>query len=317
MKSIRHWFDTSADQAEFFADGKTKVDWLRVIPFIGIHLGCLLAFSVGVSPLAIFICVFLYLLRMFAITGFYHRYFSHKSFKTSRVLQFIFAVIGAASTQRGPLWWAAHHRTHHRHSDQKKDPHTPNKGFLWSHMGWFLSRENYVADYKRVTDLQKYKELVWLDRYDTAVPFFLALGLLILGNRLNAYYPSLGTSGWQLVVWGYFISTVVLIHATLCINSLAHKVGKRRYATQDQSRNNGFLALVTLGEGWHNNHHYFPASARQGFYWWEVDITFYILKIFSWLGLIWDVRTVPIEKRDNHAGAPYYEDSFANKEIKQ
>ena len=265
MKSIRHWFDTSANNADFVAGDKSQIDWLRVIPFIGIHLGCLLAFSVGVSSIAVFICIFLYFIRMFAITGFYHRYFSHKSFKTSRVLQFIFAVIGAASTQRGPLWWAAHHRSHHRHSDQEKDPHTPKKGFFWSHMGWFLSRDNYVADYKMVPDLRKFKELVWLDRYDTAVPFFLALGLLILGNRLNYYFPELGTSGWQLVVWGYFISTVVLIHATLCINSLAHKLGKRRYETDDQSRNNAPLALITLGEGWHNNHHYFPASARQGF----------------------------------------------------
>lgn len=300
MKSIRRWFDTSAGQTEFVADGKKQIDWLRVVPFIGIHLGCLLAFFVGVSPVAVLLCVFLYFIRMFAITGFYHRYFSHKSFKTSRALQFIFAVIGAASTQRGPLWWAAHHRSHHRHSDQDQDPHTPNKGFLWSHMGWFLSRENYLVDHKLVTDLQKFKELVWLDRYDTAVPFFLALGLLILGNRLNYYYPELGTSGWQLVVWGYFISTVVLIHATLCINSLAHKLGRKRYVTKDESRNNAPLALITLGEGWHNNHHFFPASARQGFFWWELDITFYILKIMSWFGLVWDIRTVPLDKRDSY-----------------
>lgn len=300
MKLIKHWFDSSASKSEFTGSVGGQVDWLRVIPFIGIHLACVLVMVVGISSAAVFVCIALYLIRMFAITGFYHRYFSHKSFKTSRTVQFIFAVIGAASTQRGPLWWAAHHRTHHRHSDTDKDPHTPNKGLFWSHMGWFLSRSHYVTDYSKVADLRKYKELVWLDRYDTAVPFLLALALLILGNRLNYYFPELGTSGWQLVVWGYFISTVILIHATLCINSLSHRWGKQRYNTKDQSRNNAVLAVITLGEGWHNNHHFFPTSARQGFYWWEVDITYYVLKVMSWFGLVWGLKVVPKTKRDSH-----------------
>lgn len=302
MKAIKHWFDSSStlpeDQQALADSTQEKIDWLRVVPFIGIHLACLAVIWVGVSPLAIGIAVGLYFLRMFAITAFYHRYFSHKAFKTSRVVQFAFAFIGASSTQRGPLWWAAHHRSHHRHSDTDADPHTPSKGFLWSHMGWFLSRKHYRTDYSLIKDFAKYKELVWLDRFDTAAPFLLALALLILGSTLNNFFPELGTSGWQLVVWGYFISTVVLIHATLCINSLAHWFGSKRYPTKDDSRNNWWLALITLGEGWHNNHHYYPASARQGFFWWEIDLTYYLLKLMSYCGLVWDLRDVPQRKRD-------------------
>lgn len=301
MKSIRQWFDNGEADLSVaeLGNADTGVDWLRVIPFLIMHLACLAVIFVGISSIAVAVAVALYLIRMFAITAFYHRYFSHKSFKTSRTVQFVFAFIGATATQRGPLWWAAHHRQHHRHADQSADPHSPKHGFFWSHMGWFLSGKHYQADYSLVPDWKRFAELRWLDRFDLIAPVVLAASLFISGVLLEKFAPGLGTNGWQMLVWGYFISTVVLLHATLLINSMAHRVGKKRYTTGDESRNNFVLALLTLGEGWHNNHHHYPASARQGFYWWEVDISYYLLKFMQKTGLIWDVRTVPLHKRES------------------
>ncbi len=300
MKSIVKWFDNGESQPPV-RTGSRNIDWLRIIPFIALHLACLAVIWVGISTIAVITAITLYLLRMFAITAFYHRYFSHKAFKTSRPIQFIFALLGASATQRGPLWWAAHHREHHRHADQEADPHSPRQGFLWSHMGWFLSDSYYQADYSLVTDLKKFPELRLLDRYDILVPVLLAVGLFAMGSFLQQSQPQLGTSGAQMLVWGFFISTVFLIHATLAINSMAHRFGKQRYNTGDESRNNALLALLTLGEGWHNNHHHYPVSARQGFYWWEIDISYYLLKGMAKLGLVWDLRTVPEERRAQHA----------------
>lgn len=291
--SLLAWFDASRYADSSARSESDRIDWIRIAPFIALHLACLLVFWVGVSPVAIVAFLFSYLIRMFAITAFYHRYFSHRAFRTSRPVQFFFAMIGAASTQRGPLWWAAHHRQHHRCADQEDDPHAPRHGFLWSHMGWFLSRRHFATDYERIPDLAKYPELRWLDRYALLVPVAYAALWFALGAALSRLAPGLETSGWQLLVWGYFISTVVLIHATLTINSLAHVWGRRRYATRDDSRNNFWLALLTLGEGWHNNHHHYPGSARQGFFWWEIDLSYYVLKLMSSLGLVWDVKTVP------------------------
>jgi stearoyl-CoA desaturase (delta-9 desaturase) len=295
---IRRWFDNNAAKAHIADASKTDIDWYRIVPFVGLHLGCFAIIWVGFSITALLVAIGLYLIRMFAITAFYHRYFSHKSFKTSRPLQFVFAVLGASATQRGPLWWAAHHRSHHRHSDTEADPHSPRQGFWWSHMGWFLSNAGFQADYDLVPDLKRYPELRLLDRFDVIVPLMLIGFLFGLGSLLAYLAPELNTSGAQLVVWGYFVSTVALTHATLSINSLAHVFGRRRYQTTDDSRNNLLLALLTLGEGWHNNHHHYPVSARQGFYWWEIDISYYALKMMAALGLIWDMKTVPKHKRD-------------------
>lgn len=301
MKSIRQWFDNG--EADFsvaeIGGAETKIDWVRVMPFVFMHVACLAVFVVGVSAVAVITALVLYFIRMFAITAFYHRYFSHKSFKTSRVTQFVFAVIGASAAQRGPLWWAAHHRQHHRHADAPADPHSPQQGIIWSHMGWFLSNKHYRADYRLVKDWSRYNELRWLDRFDLIVPLALALILFFTGMVLEKLAPGLGTNGWQMLVWGFFISTVMLLHATLLINSMAHRIGKKRYQTGDDSRNNFLLALLTLGEGWHNNHHHYPVSARQGFYWWEIDISYYLLKLFKRTGLIWDLRAVPIHKRES------------------
>ncbi|MCC7633090.1 acyl-CoA desaturase [Stenotrophomonas rhizophila] len=290
---MRRWFDTSAEPAPP-AGAAQRVDWLRAIPFAAMHLACLAVIWVGVSWVAVGVAVALYALRMFAITAFYHRYFAHRTFRASRPVQFVFALIGAASVQRGPLWWAAHHRNHHRHTDTAADPHSPGvHGFWWSHMGWFLTTDGFRTDWARIPDLARYPELRWLDRFDTLVPIVLAALLFGLGALLERLAPSWGTSGGQMLVWGFFISTVVLFHATVSINSLAHRFGRQRFATGDDSRNNLWLALLTFGEGWHNNHHFFPGTARQGFYWWELDITWYGLRLMAALGLVRDLKPVP------------------------
>ncbi|MES2181496.1 MAG: acyl-CoA desaturase [Pseudomonadota bacterium] len=298
------WFDNDAvkieDGLEIQHANWQQIDWPRVIPFVLIHLACFAVFWVGFSWFALCFAIALYALRMFAITGFYHRYFSHKAFHTSRFFQFILAVFGASAVQRGPLWWASHHRHHHARSDKIDDVHSPvHHGFLWSHLGWFLSNKNFSTQTARVKELTKYVELRLLDRFDVIVPTLLGISIYLIGIWLEDYYPNLNTNGLQLLVWGFAISTVFLYHATFTVNSFAHVWGKRRYATTDQSRNNLWIALITLGEGWHNNHHHYPGSARQGFYWWEIDFTYYGLRLLAALGLIWDLRTVPLAIRES------------------
>jgi stearoyl-CoA desaturase (delta-9 desaturase) len=292
LASLARWFDSGAERVSD-RDGD-RIDWLRTTPFIAVHLACLAVFWVGVSRLALEIAGGLYLLRMFAITGFYHRYFAHRTFRTTRALQFAFACIGASSVQRGPLWWAAHHRNHHINADTFADPHSPRvHGFLWSHMGWFLTSNGFRTDWKRIPDLAKFPELRWLDRYDVLMPVALATALYFLGAWLRHLAPQSGVTGGQLLVWGFFVSTVVLFHATVTINSLAHGFGTRRFDTRDDSRNNLWLAMLTLGEGWHNNHHFCPSSVRQGFRWWEVDMTYYALRLLQVLGLVHALKPVP------------------------
>jgi stearoyl-CoA desaturase (delta-9 desaturase) len=290
--SVLRWFDTSR-HVDVAAANADRIDWLRVLPFVGLHLACVGVYWVGFSWFAFWTALALYALRMFAITGFYHRYFSHKAFRTSRPVQLLFALLGAASVQRGPLWWAAHHRHHHRHADTEHDIHSPRHGFFRSHMGWFMTPRSFGTNFDAIRDLAKFPELRWLDRFDILVPVALAAGLFALGRWLQHAYPALDTSGPQLLVWGFFVSTVVLFHVTVTINSLAHRWGTRRYATNDDSRNNWLLALLTFGEGWHNNHHHFPGSARQGFVWWEYDLTYYGLRMLSLFGLVHDLKTVP------------------------
>jgi len=283
LKAFRHWFDSGAAAAD--ADARS-IDWARVAPFLAMHVGCLGVFWTGASFTSVILAAALFALRMFAITAFYHRYFSHRAFRTSRAAQLLFAVLGASAAQRGPLWWASHHRHHHAHADQPSDCHSARMhGFLWSHVGWFLSSENFATRHSRIGDLGRYPELRWLDRFDAAVPALLAVALFAAG-------------GLELVVWGFCVSTVALYHATFTINSLAHRFGTRRYATRDDSRNNFWLALLTFGEGWHNNHHHYPVAARQGFYWWEVDLAYYGLRVLSALGIVWDLRSVPPSARE-------------------
>jgi stearoyl-CoA desaturase (delta-9 desaturase) len=231
---------------------------------------------------------------MFAITAGYHRYFSHASFKTGRLFQFALAWIGASAAQKGPLWWAAHHRHHHAASDSDDDVHSPvTRGFWWSHLGWIFSRGYRETNWTLVRNLARYPELRWINRHSLVPPAVLATALLGAGAALRRWLPASQTDGVQLLVWGFFVSTVLLYHATFAVNSLAHVYGTRRFPTTDASRNNLWIALVTLGEGWHNNHHFAPTSARQGFFWWEIDVTHGVLVVLSWLGLVWDLRPPP------------------------
>lgn len=266
---------------------KQAVFWL-------VHLSCILVFWVGFSWAAVAACLFFYIVRMFAITGGYHRYFSHRSYQTSRVFQFFLACLGASSAQKGPLWWASHHRHHHRHSDTEEDVHPPIIHGIWyAHVGWVLSSQFVKPRLDLMKDFLKFPELRLVDRFHLVPPVILGFAIYFLGVLLQRYYPGLGTNGFQMLVWGFFVSTVLLYHGTFCINSMAHLVGSKRFKTGDHSRNCLILALITLGEGWHNNHHRYPGSERQGFYWWEIDITHYILKALSWMGLVWDLRVPP------------------------
>jgi stearoyl-CoA desaturase (delta-9 desaturase) len=296
--AIKSWVDSDISLGD--ASDPDSIDWPRILPFIGMHLACLGVIWVGWSAFAVGVAVALYVIRLLAITGFYHRYFSHKAFQTSRFVQFVFALLGASAVQRGPLWWASHHRHHHAHSDREPDAHSPHQhGFLWSHTGWFLSRANCHTREHLVRDLVKYPELRFLVRFDSLVPFVLAALLFFLVELLERHAPSLGVTGGQLLIWGFFISTVALFHVTFTVNSLAHRFGKRRYVTTDESRNNLWLALLTFGEGWHNNHHHYPRSVRQGFFWWEIDLTYYFLRLLEGLGLIWGLRPVPAAVRSS------------------
>ncbi|MGH8274362.1 MAG: acyl-CoA desaturase, partial [Gammaproteobacteria bacterium] len=258
------------------------------------HLACFAALWTGISPTALLVALGLYLARMFFIGGFYHRYFSHKAFKASRGVQFGMAVAGCTAGQRGPLWWAGHHRYHHAHTERPEDPHSPRqRGLFVSHMGWFMKAENWPTPARYVRDWARFPELRWIDRYDFLPFFALAAFAWGTGALLARFAPQLHTTGAQVLVVGFFWSTIALYHGTYTINSLAHLWGRRSYATRDDSRNNGLLALLTLGEGWHNNHHFYPGAARQGFRWWELDITYWGLRLCASVGLIRHLRPVP------------------------
>lgn len=299
--TLVQWFD-----ADYCPEGSDKVreqpdrvDWLRCIPFFVLHIGCFAVFLVGWSWIAVLAAVVFYFLRMFAVTGVLHRYFSHKTYRTSRFVQFILALWAGTAVQRGPLWWAYHHRHHHQHSDEQEDTHSPHvHGFWWSHIGWITSRRNFPTDYSKVRDLVKYPELVFLNRFDVLVPIAFAVLTFAFGWVLEVFAPHLGTSRWQILVWGFFVSTTFLFHGTSCINSLAHIIGRRRFDTDDGSRNSLVLSLITLGEGWHNNHHRYQSATRNGFYWWEIDPTFWGLKFLSWTRLIRDLKPVPTSVLD-------------------
>jgi stearoyl-CoA desaturase (delta-9 desaturase) len=251
------------------------------LPFIGLHLAVLAVLFLpdfGVSVTTLALCGFTYFIRMFGITGGYHRYFAHRSYKTSRVGQFLLAWLGCSALQKGPLWWASHHREHHRFSDTPDDPHSPHMtSFWWSHLGWIMSDDHTETPWHAIRDWSRFPELRFLDRFHWVPGIVLAVVCWLI-------------AGWSGLVWGFVISTVLVYHATFSINSLSHLIGTRRYATDDESRNNVFLALITLGEGWHNNHHHYQSSANQGFFWYEIDISFAVIRLLRLCGLVWDIR---------------------------
>ena len=251
---------------------------VRSVPFALIHLAPLAALFVDVRWQDWVVCGVLYVVRMFGITAGFHRYFAHRAFRTGRVMQFLLAFLGTTSAQKGVLWWAGHHRHHHVHSDDEHDVHSPKRGFLWSHLGWILAVKHDATPTERIRDFARFPELRFLNKHWLLPPTLLAVALLLIG-------------GWSMLLIGFFLSTVLLWHGTFLVNSLAHVWGSRRFATSDTSRNNLVIALLTLGEGWHNNHHHYCSTANQGFYWWEIDVSFYVIKALQKLGLVWDVRT--------------------------
>ena len=242
------------------------------------HIAALSIFFVPTTILAVSLCAVFYSMRVFALTAGYHRYFAHRGYKTSRLFQFIIAWMGCMSLQRGPIWWAGHHRVHHKHSDTEEDPHSPVANSVWwSHIGWVMSTRFNDSGWAQMKDWAKYPELRWLEKYDTVPGVLLAVFCYLVGGL-----PGLA--------WGFFLSTVLVYHVTFMVNSVCHLLGKRRFATDDDSRNNWVVALLTFGEGWHNNHHHYPSAARQGFRWYEVDISYSTLKVLSWFGIVWDLR---------------------------
>jgi stearoyl-CoA desaturase (delta-9 desaturase) len=269
------------------ADHGGDIVYPSAIPFLLVHLGCVAAIWTGVTWPSLALCVALYWLRMFGVTAGYHRYFSHRSYATGRVFQFILALIAQSSAQRSVLWWAAKHRHHHLYSDTVRDVHSPrHTGFLYSHVGWIFARRHDATDLGRVADFARYPELAWLQRFEILPAFILAIACLLI-------------AGWPGLVVGFFWSTVLVYHGTFMINSLAHVRGSRRYVTGDDSRNNPLLALITMGEGWHNNHHACPSSARQGFRWWEVDMTYYLLRLLALVGIVRELKAPPARVLSN------------------
>ncbi len=283
---------TSSNEPRVLNKPKLKTE----ISFTLVHLLPLAAIFTGATLFDWLLCIFLYFFRMFWITGGYHRYFAHRSYKTSRWFQFVIAFMAQTSAQKGALWWASHHRIHHRTSDTYDDPHSmKHYGFWYSHVGWIIGPDYKETDYKIIHDYAKYPELVWLNKYYLVPPFLLAITVMALGGIVNGGSIAMmfTSAGFSALFIGFFLSTVITYHGTFSINSIMHKFGKQRYESKDESKNSLWLALLTLGEGWHNNHHYYEVSARQGFFWWEIDITYYILRVFAFFGLIWDLNGVP------------------------
>ena len=264
------------------------------LPFWGVHVLAIVGIAItGFSWMGLLWTALMYAPRMFFVTGAYHRYFSHRSYKTSRWFQFVLALGSTFTAQKGVLWWAAHHRVHHKLSDQPGDLHSVKQsGFWWSHMGWILSRDLEGTDHSRIKDFAKYPELRWLDTWWLLPPIAAGVLAFLIG-------------GFWGLIWAFAVPQVLVWHGTFTINSLSHLWGGRRYETEDDSRNNLVLAIVTMGEGWHNNHHHYQVAARQGFFWWEIDCTFYVLRALAAVGLIWDLHGVP-----DHIKAPAAEDDL-------
>ncbi len=268
------------------------IEWVSAIPFLGVHVTALAGLFVwGWSWRGLLLALALYAVRMFGVTAGFHRYFAHRSYRTSRVFQFLMALLGTTATQKGPLWWAGHHRLHHKHSDEPRDPHSvKQRGFFWAHVTWVLVGKYKETDWERIKDFAKYPELRWLNTYYLVPPIALCVVLFVTG-------------GWWALYWGFFVSTTLLWHGTFCVNSLAHLIGRRPYPTTDESRNSLLIALFTLGEGWHNNHHHYQASERQGFHWWQIDIAHGVLRVLTWFRLVSDLHEPPPHVRDRHLTA--------------
>ncbi len=274
---------TISSRSGFNRPSDEKVNWVSSIPFLAFHVVALVGTVVfGVTPIALALFVVMVWGRIWFITAGYHRYFAHRSYRTNRAFQLFLAVGGVMCVQKGPLWWAGHHREHHRNSDTENDVHSPLKGFWWSHVGWILCDKFAEPPLERIKDFAKYPELRFIEKWNGTFAWLTAALCFLIG-------------GWSGLFFGFFMSTVVLWHNTFLVNSVAHVFGRRRYVTDDTSRNNFLIALTTHGEGWHNNHHYYQASARNGFFWWEIDLTYQSLRVLSWFNIVRDLKVPSAE----------------------
>ena len=278
---------------------KFKILMVHFLPLLVIWLAPDARYGIGVWGTF----VFLYFFKMFFVTAGYHRYFAHKSFKLNRFFQFVFAFFAQTTAQKGVLWWAANHRHHHHYSDGEEDFHSSKRyGFFQSHIGWIISKKHDATDWARIKDFAKYKELVWLNNNKyipfilTGVVFFLMGGFLFHENPFTWNV----SSAWVYLLIVYLGSNLLVFHFTFFINSLMHSVGKARYKTGEESKNSLFLAIMTMGEGWHNNHHYYQSSCSQGFFKGEIDLTYMILKLLSYVGIVKGIRKIPDELKYNN-----------------
>jgi stearoyl-CoA desaturase (delta-9 desaturase) len=257
---------------------------IAMVVFWVVQVSALLVFVVPFSAGYIGLWAVSHFLRAVGLTLTFHRYFAHRAFQMNRVARFVWAFIGTAAMQKGPLWWAGHHVNHHRFADREGDPHSPMiSGVYYAHVGWFLNdaRHDVIeASNPVIRDFSKAPEILWLDRLFFVPPILLALVMYLAG-------------GMPWLVWGFCLPTVTLAHATFAINTVNHLFGSRRFDTIDESRNNVVTALFAVGEGWHNNHHRYQRAARNGFYWWEFDPTWYVIRLMEMVGLAWDVQPVP------------------------
>jgi stearoyl-CoA desaturase (Delta-9 desaturase) len=256
-----------------------------IVVFWAVQLSALLVFAVPFTWGLVGLWAASHFIRAVGLTLAFHRYFAHRAFQMNRVTRFVWAFIGTAAMQKGPLWWAGHHVNHHRYADRDGDPHSPMvSGVYYAHVGWFLNdaRHDRLEQSNPVMrDFSKAPELVFLDRFHFVPPLLLALSLYFIG-------------GLPWLVWGFCLPTFTLAHATFAINTVNHMFGSRRFETRDESRNNVVTAIFAAGEGWHNNHHRYQRAARNGFYWWEVDLTWYVIRAMAAVGLAWNVQRVPV-----------------------
>ena len=272
---------------------RQRVNWLVTIILALVHTGAVAALFLFNWRAFASAVLLVWIATGFGISLGYHRLHTHRSYKVPRLLEYFFAVCGTVTLEGGPIFWVAVHRIHHQKSDQPGDPHSPREGAWWSHMGWILFGEakhnNTRLMAKYAPDLAKDRFYVWLNDYHWIPPVIVGLMLLVVG-------------GLPMFLWGGCLRTVVGLHATWAVNSVTHLWGSRRFATRDDSRNNWWVALFTFGEGWHNNHHAHPSSARHGLAWYELDISWITIKFLKHLGVARSVRVArlnsPLAERE-------------------
>lgn len=289
--------ETRPSWVEMFTNRQSRMGIFFFLVMLGFHIGALQVFNFQWSWFAFGIFFLSYVMKIVGVTMGYHRYFAHRSFKTSRFFQFIMALAGSTAIQGGVLWWAGHHRGHHNHSDEEEDLHSPvTHSIFHSHLGWMWARDCFKPIKYKLLDFARFPEIRFLNKNYVLLMIIQGLSFYLLGEYLGQTYPLLQTSGAQLFVWGFLFATVWTWHITFSINSICHLFGSKRYDSHDESRNNWLFAILAFGEGWHNNHHKYGWSARNGFFWWEWDPIYYMLKVLEKLGIVWDLRTPSAEQ---------------------